>query len=62
MRRGYVESQVGGPVRPVLIEYETDFEDAIVEAISRLDEIGDVVDGCIPSAEIAQLIAPLLDA
>lgn len=44
------------PIRPVDIDYEEAWEDAIVEAVARLDEIGDVVDGTVTRSEIGLLL------
>lgn len=33
---------------PISIEYDETYEDAITEAVSRLDEIGDLIDGDVP--------------
>lgn len=54
-RRGYVEG-ASGPVRPIGIEYEGDSEDAIAEAISRLDELGDDIDGELALGELDDLL------
>jgi hypothetical protein len=60
IRRGFISGKGGGPVRPLTIEYESDYEDAIADVISRLDEIGDLVDGDLPSeGEIADYLASL---
>lgn len=59
IRRGFIGGQRGG-VRPIAIEYEADYEDEIADIISRLDEIGDVIDGNIPSSdEISDYLALL---
>ena len=58
IRHGYVAGG-RGPVRPLPIDYESEFEDAIVEAISRMDEIGDVVDGELDRDEIEGLLEEL---
>lgn len=44
---------------PLDIEYEEAYEDAIVEAVSRLDELGDIIDGTIDEEEMAELLARL---
>lgn len=44
------------------IDYEADAEAAIVEAVVRLDELGDVVDGSLSREEAEQLIAALFRA
>lgn len=55
MRRGYFDSS-GQALRPVQIEYESDSEDLIAEIISRLDELGDTVDGSIGDEELDRLL------
>ena len=48
------------PIKPVRIGYEADYEGAIADVISRLDEIGDLIDGEVPdAAEISALLALL---
>jgi hypothetical protein len=61
VRRGYVAGRGDqGPVKPLPIDYDPTYEDIITEIISRLDEIGDVVDGDVPSsAEIGGYLALL---
>ncbi len=61
IRRGYV---AGGsePIRPLDIQYEEAFEDEIVEAIGRLDEIGDLIDGDVSPEEAHDLIRLLDEA
>ena len=51
VRRGFVATVGQGPIVSLPIEYESDHEDAIAEIISRLDEIGDAIDGDIPDRE-----------
>lgn len=53
---GFVANRSPGPIRPVEIDFEDAWEDAIAEAVSRLDEIGDVVDGEVTSCEIDDLL------
>src|SRR5262249_48812395 len=50
VRHGYVAGSKG-PIQPLPIDYEPEYEDAIVEAIGRMDEIGDVVDGALEREE-----------
>src|SRR5438128_2120050 len=52
IRRGYLESTDSTPVRPVHIDYQESREDAIVEIIGRLDEIGDFIDGYVSDDEV----------
>ncbi len=56
VRRGYVADRTGHPIRPIDIEYEGAFEEGIAAAMSRLDEIGDQVDGEISTGEILDLL------
>lgn len=53
---GFVANRSLGPIRPVEIDFEDAWEDAIAEAVSRLDEIGDVVDGEITEGELLDLL------
>jgi hypothetical protein len=61
VRRGYVPAPgPNEPIKPVPIGYEAGYEDAIAEVISRLDDIGDLIDGEVPdAAEIHALLALL---
>ena len=61
VRRGFFEGLDGDSViKPVSINYEDSYEAAITEAVSRLDEIGDLVDGEVPDqAEIGLLLLAL---
>lgn len=57
IRRGYFENQPadrGG--KPLEIDYDSAYEDAIVEVVSRLDEIGDAVDGDVPGEAETELL------
>ncbi len=56
VRRGYIALRSLGPIEPLSIEYELAYEDAIVEAVARLDEIGDLIDGTVGDAEIGILL------
>jgi hypothetical protein len=55
IREGYFGS-TNMPRTPLDIEYEDQFEDQIATAISRLDELGDSVDGTISKEEIQGLV------
>ena len=57
--RGYIPGTAHGPVSPVKIDYEPDFEEPIVAAIERFRELGDAVDGKIEPAELAALARQL---
>ncbi len=46
VRRGYVARGLG-PIRPLDIGYEEAWEEAIVEAVTQLDQIGDLMDGYV---------------
>lgn len=56
MRRGFVEGDVDGPIQPIDIEFEEAWEDGISTAVSRLDEIGDVIDGEVTTGEALDLL------
>ena len=61
VRWGFIEGGLG-LIRPLDIEYDAAAEDAIVEVVGRLDQIGDLIDGDLPGpAELAALIALLDD-
>ncbi|KQQ94580.1 hypothetical protein ASF62_10955 [Leifsonia sp. Leaf325] len=59
MRRGYVARAAEGPIESIDIDYDQQWEDGIAMVISRLDEIGDVVDGEIDNAEAHELLQSL---
>lgn len=60
VRRGYVErSGVDQPISPLAIEFETAREEAISQAVSRLDEIGDVIDGQVDKDQVLDLLRNL---
>ena len=59
IKRGYVDRNTFGPIRPIIIDYEIEYEDSIVEALSRLDELGDEVDGVVDKKELYSLISSL---
>ena len=56
VRRGYVASPSKEPIRPLDIEYEEAWEDAIVEVVSRLDEIGDLIEGEVTVGDALDLL------
>lgn len=58
VRRGYI-SGTGSPISAIAIAYDPNHEDAIVEAIARLDELGDLIDGSMDDDEIRQLLEHL---
>ena len=55
MSRGYIPDTADGPVSPLQIDYEPDFEETIVSAIGRFRELGDEVDGKIEPTELTTL-------
>jgi hypothetical protein len=63
LRWGFVSSTAGGTRRSLGveldIEYEAEYEDAINEALARLDELGDIIDGEISDSEAFDLIRAL---
>jgi hypothetical protein len=57
VRRGHFEGiSSDGSIMPIPIDYDEVREDAIVEAISRMDEIGDIIDGDVPGKAETQLL------
>ena len=56
VRRGYQAPSTGGPITPLDIDYEEAWENAIVEAVTRLDEVGDIIDGEVTSEGALNLI------
>lgn len=61
VRHGFIQGGPG-PIRPLDIEYDAAPENAIVEVVGRLDQIGDRIDGDPPGpAELAALLALLDD-
>jgi hypothetical protein len=48
-----------GPIKPVEIEWELPYEDAMAESIARLNELGDLIDGEFAEGEADRLIADL---
>lgn len=59
VRRGYIPGGDTTPILPIDIAFENEFEELIVTAVARLDELGDVVDGDLESSELAALLAGL---
>jgi hypothetical protein len=57
MRRGYFPRADASGMRPIDIDYED--ESAIVEPLSRLDELGDAIDGTMSVAELNDWIVRL---
>ena len=56
MRHGFVEGALEGPIRPIDIEFDQGWEDAISATVSRLDEIGDASDGSVALGEALDLL------
>ena len=56
VRRGFIAGRTRGPIMPIEIDYEASVEEEIVHALSRLDEISDLVDGEIGDEEVAELL------
>jgi hypothetical protein len=54
VRRGYI-GPVNVPIAPLDITYDAAHEDTMVDIISRLDELGDLIDGTIDDAELAMM-------
>ena len=58
VRRGFA-APAQGPLVPLDVDYDPRFEDDIVEAVGRMDEIGDVVDGRLTPDEIDEHLVRL---
>ena len=58
VKRGY-KSGGHGPVRSISIPYDASHEDGIADAVSRLDELGDLIDGSLDEQEIRLLLKNL---
>ena len=56
IRRGFVEGAAEGPIQPIDIEFEDAWQDPISAVVSRLDEIGDVIDGEVTTGEALDLL------
>ena len=59
VRHGYFAEPGRGPVNPLDIDFEASADQSIADAIGRLDEIGDLIDGEVTTEEIYQLLAAL---
>jgi hypothetical protein len=59
VRRGYIAGRTESPVIPIDIAYDPRAEEEVADVISRLDEIGDSVDGEIDDDELRRMIAGL---
>jgi len=56
VRRGYGPRKANGPLHPIDVEYDARDEDLISEIIGRLDEIGDMIDGCVSDEEQVEML------
>jgi hypothetical protein len=56
VRRGYFAGRGKHPVRPLDVDYEEAYEQEIAASVSRLDEIGDLVDGDVSTGEVLELL------
>jgi len=61
MRRGYVAGAQAGPISSIAIDFEAPFEQAIADVISRLDELGDSIDGVIGDEDLQDMLRSLPD-
>jgi hypothetical protein len=59
MRWGFMANASRGPIRLIDIDYDSSAEEAIVEIIARLDQIGDLIDGEISRREIETMLVKL---
>ena len=62
MRWGVLFGPDRSPFPEFVVEYAPDAEDAIIEALARLDELGDIIDGELRPGEAAELCAALMAA
>ena len=60
IRWGHLPGTSGPRLSNLEVYYEPEAEDAIVEAIGRLDELGDIIDGELRPGEAAELRAALV--
>ncbi|SDJ37928.1 hypothetical protein SAMN05444157_3083 [Frankineae bacterium MT45] len=57
VRWGFIAGQSGSePTGPIDIDWELKYEDEIAEAVGRLDELGDIIDGTIDQDEVSYLV------
>ena len=62
MQLGHVPLAGADPIEPLDIDFEPDHEDEIADAIARLEEIGDRIDGDPPTAAEIQALLLRLEA
>lgn len=55
---GYLEP-VGPPTMPVEVEYESKYEEPIIETIAVLEQMGDLIDGQPSESQLRQFIDEL---
>jgi hypothetical protein len=58
MRRGYFEGSPP-PITPIEIDFDESRDEAIAEAVARLDELGDAVDGTLSAGQAGNLVKRL---
>lgn len=52
--------RASGPVQTIDVEYQSDYDQEIADIVGRLEEIGDIVDGDVPTGdEISRYLAAL---
>ncbi|HEV8182141.1 MAG TPA: hypothetical protein VGQ61_07185 [Candidatus Angelobacter sp.] len=56
--RGYMSTE-GKAILPILIPYDTNRELEIADAVARLEELGDLIDGTMDDDEIRHLMKQL---
>ncbi|MEO1303246.1 MAG: hypothetical protein AAFV36_08725 [Myxococcota bacterium] len=59
VRRGYLETNEQVACAPIKIEFAAEHEDTISAIITRLDELGDSIDGVVTDAEKRDMVATL---
>ena len=62
VRRGYIANRADGPIQPLDIAYEEEWEEGIAATVSRLDELGAAIDGDISMGEMLHLLQLLADS
>lgn len=56
MRRGYVSNRDLDAIDPLDVSYEEVHEDEIADVVSRLDELGDLVDGDLSDEDLVEIL------
>ena len=62
MMNGHGRVKGSAPIEPLGIEYDPEREEEIADAVARLEEIGDLIDGELPSEEETRVLLERLRA